>query len=412
MKIGKLLLIPLLLIFSVAQAQSQLRPLAEVEEELAGMAKEVLTHDSLEHKIKVNKKFARLLIQTLKRPESFTYPFEKMETVSVLEAEDQSFRLFTWHILDWDPEVYQGEQYYYYFGLVQRKYENEAGEVEYLVIPLLETQQVVPEMEHMVLDNQSWLGAQYYLPKYRKKIPSYTLKIQPPDTSNAYVIGKNDPDRFKKRKIDFYLLFGWNGYDHRTNYKVLDVMHFDPDDPERVLFGAEVFIYQKAIGKKWDSKEEEQKVQKVFISKHRALFKYSDNAPFSLNMAYVKKGFFGMGKKEMIVFDHLAEGTSPGGASRAGWEIGPDGSYDALAFTSRGGGYFQWYSNVELAEKYNRKLSREQREVYETYHPDSKMSPKMTQKYLEEYSEAERERLKKAGIDLDKEKKKKKKKKP
>lgn len=406
MRYGKSVLLAIFLHLSIwVPLSAQSSSLEEVESQLKEMAVDILMHDSLSHKIKVNKQFAKLLINTLKRPESFSYPFDSLTTISILKAEDNSFRLITWHIVDRNYNEYEGDQYYYYFGFVQRKYVNDQGKTEYLVIPLIETQQVVPEMEHMVLDNTDWLGAQYYLPKYRKKIPKYTLSIIPPDTTNKYVIGRNDPDRYKKRKQDIYLLFGWNGFDNRTNYKVLDVMYFDPKDPTRVLFGAETFIYQKVVGEYFDQRAQQQKQKKMFISKHRILFKYSDNAPFSLNMAYVKRGLFG--KKEMVVFDHLSEGSAPGMEVRASWEIGPDGSVDAMSFVKRNGGYFQWYSDVTLAEKYNRKLSRDNQKVYELYHPDDKLSAKITQKTLRERAKAEKKRLKEAGIELDQQKKKK-----
>lgn len=406
MRYGKSVLLAIALnlsLFATLSATSSSLP--EVESQLKEMAIDILMHDSLNHKIKVNKQFAKLLINTLKKPESFNYPFDSLTTISVLKADDNSFRLFTWHIVDRNYNEYEGDQYYYYFGLVQRKYVNPDGKTEYLVIPLIETQQVVPEMEHMVLDNSNWLGAQYYTPKYRKKIPKYTLSIVPPDTTGLYVIGRDNPERYKKRKQNIYLLFGWNGFDNRTNYKVMDVMYFDPKDSTRVLFGAETFIYQKVVGEYFDQKAQQQKQKKIFISKHRILFKYSDNAPFSLNMAYVKRGV--MRKKEMVVFDHLAEGSSPGMKVRASWEIGPDGSVDAMGFVKRNGGYFQWYSNVLLAEKYNRKLTRDNRKVFNAYHPDDKISSRITQKALNEKAKAEKKRLKEAGIDLAKKKKKK-----
>jgi hypothetical protein len=122
-------------------------------------------------------------------------------------------------------------------------------------------------------------------------------------------------------------------------------------------------------------------------------------------MAYVKSGLWG--KKEMIVFDHLSEGSSPGMKVRATWEIGPDGSVDALSFVKRNGGYFQWYANVSLAEKYNRKLSRDNQKVYGVYHPDDKLQAKITRKALNEQAKREKDRLRAAGIDLNKKKKKK-----
>jgi hypothetical protein len=78
----------------------------------------------------------------------------------------------------------------------------------------------------------------------------------------------------------------------------------------------------------------------------------------------------------MIVYDHLA---SPGLGDRKLkeiWEMGPDGSYDALDFSK---GRFEWKKNIDLAEDYNSKVTR---------------------KALEAQQDRERERLRDAGLDL------------
>lgn len=380
-----------MLVMSFQPIWGQKADLAQIESELVGLAEDVLLHDSLSYKIKQNKVFARKLIDMLKRPESYNYPFDSLKTVSILRASDNAFRLFTWHIVDRNRSAYGGRQFHYYFGLVQRKYENPNGKTEYLVIPLLEIPRIAPELEHMVLDNDNWLGAQYYLPRYHKTIPQYTFKLKPPNTENAYVLAGRPSNSLVESKVNFYLLMGWNGADESTNYKVADVMYFDPEDPQKVLFGAQVFFYQKLIGSN----------KRMFIGKHRLLFKYSENAPFSLNMAYVKAGLFG--RKEMLVFDHLAESTA--NSLQTNWEVGPDGSYDAVLFTKNNGGYFKWYSNVELAEKYNKKLSQEQKWIYSVYH-NEKIQAKIDQKSQKEYSKRERQKLKEAGIDLGKKRKK------
>jgi hypothetical protein len=62
------------------------------------------------------------------------------------------------------------------------------------------------------------------------------------------------------------------------------------------------------------------------------IFKYSPNAPFSLNLGLVKTGLFNK-KRKMIVFDHLAmpKNTRP----QNHYEGGPDGSYDAFCYINR-----------------------------------------------------------------------------
>ena len=306
------------------------QPLPELERELSQLAKDILLHDSLNVKIKLNKQFASLLMETLQRPESFDYAFDGLETISKLRAEDNSFRIFTWHIVDKNFKEYYGEQYHYFFGFVQRKYEAN-GQIEYIVIPLLEMPQIPRGVENMVLDNGNWLGALYYKPQDSEFIPSYTLKYY----------DKKQPQTGKKPKMSkqkFYLLLGWNGNDNKSNYKMVEVMSFDPEEKNRVIFGADVFYFDA-------------------IPKYRALFKYSEYAPFSLNFTWVQTGKFS--KKRMIVYDHMGVPTGKDSQFKEVWDIGPDGSYDALYFYKRRG-YFEWYRNVTLAEKYISKIHRKQ----------------------------------------------------
>ena len=375
------------------------RPLPEIERELNDWAQEILYHDSLEHKLAQNKRFASTLFKTLQRPESYRYPFDSLKTISILRAEDNSFRIFTWQIVDIkQPGTRYGEQVHYYFGLIQRQYETQRGEIEYVVIPLIERQEIPPGVENMVLDNTQWLGGLYYPPKYNDdELVKHTFKHYAPkgrgpqsyqdafqaieenyeqlsdrdqrrlehmdrkqrdQIAQQEASERNQTRKLKKVKRDMYVLLGWNGLDHRSNLKFVDVLSFDPRDSSRAIFGANVFFFDP------------------LVAKHRALFRYSEYSPFSLNYAYVQHGLFPWSKKRMIVYDHLA---MPGNGERKLkeiWEMGPDGSYDALYFRKS---RFNWLTNIDLAEDYNNKVTR---------------------KALEEQQERERERLKKAGIQL------------
>ncbi|MCB0847568.1 MAG: hypothetical protein KDE26_30160 [Bacteroidetes bacterium] len=317
----------LFLAFSPVSAQ---KSLPEVEQELADMANDILMHDSLSFKIKQNKVFAKLLIETLKRPESFDYPFDLLKTISIQEPKDQTFRLFTWHIVDKNFKEYYGEQYHYYFGLVQRKYE-EKGQTEFIVIPLLEMQQIPQGVENMLLDNRNWLGALYYQPKYHDYLPSYTSKFYDRKLSAS---GSQ-----KKVKKTFYVLLGWNGNDQKSNYKIVDIMSFDPEDKNRVIFGSDVFYFDQ-------------------LPKYRALFKYSEYSPFSLNYSFAQVG---SRKAKMIIYDHMGSPKRGDQKLEEIWDTGADGSYDGLYFYKKGG-YFEWYRNVELAEKF---ISKENRKAQE-----------------------------------------------
>jgi len=367
MKTKVLLPILLLSIFATTTLAnpSDAQPLKKVEEQLKVLAQDILNHDSLNYKIAQNKRFASLLMQTLERPESYNYPFDSLKTISILKPADNSFRIFTWYIVDKNYREQFGEQYHYYFGFVQRKYTNKKGKKEFIVIPLIELQRIPKSVENTILDNNNWLGALYYKPRNEDYLQTASVEWYAKPTSST--------EKRKKIKTNLYILMGWNGNDNTSNYKVIDVMSFDPDDPRRVIFGADIFYFDP------------------MIPKFRALFKYSEYASFSLNSAYVKAG---SSRKKMILFDHLAIPSKVPGLKDV-YVLGPDGTYDALEFkpkartrryrnkvqlqTRRGKGYFEFYRNVEPAERYNEKL---------------------TQARLEELKRREAEKLKEAGIDV------------
>ncbi|MFK7926009.1 MAG: hypothetical protein AB8H47_28935 [Bacteroidia bacterium] len=318
----------LILLFpTILKAQSSL---TQVEEQLATLADAFLADSSLQYKIAQNKQFSNLLLKTLKDPQSYEYNWDGLESISVLKPEDNSFRIFTWFIVDKKSGEYYGPQYNYHFGVVQRRYvDPESGKVEYIVIPLFEMSETPKGVENMLLDNNQWLGALYYLPKGQQYLPTYRLKYYSPKRKRP----NGNPIKIKQ---DFYLLMGWSGNDEKSNLKMVEVMSFDPKQKDRVTFGADVFYFDQ-------------------IPKFRAIFQYSEYAPFSLNYNWVVDKPFG--KKQMIVYDHM--GTPKPGDQKLKeiWDTGPDGSYDALYFFKRGG-YFEWYRNIELAERYISKQYR------------------------------------------------------
>ncbi len=367
--------------------------LPAIELRLEDLGQNILNGELLEDKIKVNKEFATLLIETLKKPESFDYSFNGLSSISILGPEDHSFRIFTWYIVDKNYREYYGEQFHYYFGVVQRKYKDAAGKERIIVIPLLEMPRLIDGVENTLLSNNNWLGALYYPQKYSPYLKSFTRTIY--DRAS-------EPGKVVKLKQTFYLLMGWNGLDNKSNMKVVDVMSFDLKNPERVIFGADMFYFDPAI------------------PKFRAVFRYSEYAPFTLNFGYVKTYLWN--KKLAVVYDHLAVSKGEPMKFQEVLNQGPDGSYDALVF-QKGNKALVWYKNVELAEKYMGKMARKERqEVKENrdriqterlaagdttatqpvgiYNP--KKEAKAMQKQQAQQRKAEEARLKAAGIQLPK----------
>ncbi len=332
-----------LFLFAALPAQ---QPLPEVEKELAAMAKDILLHDSLTYKISQNKAFARLMISTLQRPESYFYPWDSLPTISVLKAEDDAFRIFTWQIVDKNYREYRGEQNHYYFGLIQRRYEDEKGKISYLVIPLIDNARLTPGVENMQLDNQNWLGALYYpLKNHRNTIPAYTTKTKSMVArgDSVYILGQGwvtGEQKQRKSKATYYLLMGWNGADHQVNYKVMEALYFDPENPNRAMFGVGVFYFDQ------------------YTPRMRVLFRYQENAPFSLNMGYIRGGFMNRGKEEIVVYDQMGVPNFIGGAPISIMQAGPSGSYDGFRLNKKTGG-FRWIQNVDLIDPITRAMAKE-----------------------------------------------------
>jgi hypothetical protein len=332
------------------------KTIQQVEKELAPMARLLLNSDSIDLKIDLNKRFVERMTNLLQRPESYNYAFDSLTSISRLRPEDESFRIFTWYLVD-RGDGYYARNAHYHFGLVQRRFVGVGGKVHYLVIPLMELEQIPTGIENMVTDNLSWFGALYYAPKkypYLRAYDGYYLKLVPKEgsvstngTQTADVV-KFVPGRFNQRSVTqgqmlnvnthervkqyvrYYTLMGWNGWDDRANYKLVDILSFDEADSMKIHFGAPMFYFDN-------------------IPKARAVFKYGEYAPFTLNESLVRSGWFKFGKRRMIVFDHLAAPKNVNPTDT--WEMGPDGTIDGLSYYKRWGGYFEWYRTVENAEK-------------------------------------------------------------
>lgn len=398
------------------------KALPQIEMELAELANEILNNDSTSLKFDLNIIFVSKLTHVLRRPESFDYPFDSLKTISILKPADGTFRVFTWYIVDKPKDSYYDDDSHYYFGMVQRRFVTSLGKTEFLVIPLLEFDNIPKGFENLVTDNRTWFGALYYQSKFSNYIPAYDgyyYKLTPKDkaeviksgeksTTLTYTPGKYRSRSMKeingvelrthdrvKQNVRYYVMMGWNGWNNKSNYKVFEIMSFDPDDSTRIIFGAPIIHFQK-------------------IPKARAMFKYGENSSFSLNTGYIRSGPFGIVKKKMYVFDHLALPSRAHEGEMFGY--GPDGTFDGLKFSKGYGGYFEVYQNIEPDLKLNRKkerqhlkeiLERQEMTELDSLEELSKKNglAKSNRESMREFRKqrkAEEKRLKEAGITIPK----------
>lgn len=343
-----LLMVPLLGAPALAGAQAakdfdaehyRNAPLPKLEMELAEMGKKILKDEDFRQTARLNRHFKRALGIILERPESYEYSFDSIKTVSRIRPADNRFRLFTWQrVIRDSTDSYRRHHYY---GYVQRRYTTSQGNEEIIVIPLNDSLAIERQTENMPLTNEKWVGALYY----PANLSDYGVL-----TYEGTVGRLNAKGNIDEREVNYYVLLGYNGYDHRSNYKMIDVLSFDPEDSSVVKFGAPIFNVNNGM-------------------KSRMIFKYSDNSPFSLNQRQVvTKGAIFERKVRMLVFDHLDRPRMANPSVY--WDKGSDGTADAMYWTdhvyNRHKGFFMFVPNVNVyqpgIEKYDPEVVEEQAE--------------------------------------------------
>ena len=190
-----------------------------IEFQLEGLSYNIINGVDVNERITSCYYFIQKLKKALSVPTSFDYDFpllKQVKTVSILKPTDKAFRLFTWNLL-----LDSGK--YMYFGALQMNNEDSL-----VLFGLYDSADYVKDPLYETFDHRHWIGALYY------QIHDYKYKRQ-----------------------NYYLLFGWDGEDEKSNKKVIDILWFDENGKPK--FGAPFF----AIG------EELQ---------HRMIFEFADQA--------------------------------------------------------------------------------------------------------------------------------------
>jgi len=291
--------------FLWAQATSPL-PLPEIEKELARIGPIILNHSETALKDSLNQRFIQLWLRTFSTAEAFSYPFDSVVTVSDLCPPDSAFRILTWQVIDFE------ENQHFYYGLIVRRWRpNKKSPWQIRTYLLREIPEVLEEddIERRTLDQNQWVGALYYHPRYSAHgILRYEGKAKIPR-------GR----KIVSEKLVYYVLLGWNGYDKRQNFKIVETLFFDPKHPEKVHFGAPV-LYAGAV------------------PKMRLILPYSETTGFGLNKGWFVSKYGSRRRTEAIIFDHVGVGRRSQKTIQEDSRpfFGADGTYDALVFWRRG----------------------------------------------------------------------------
>jgi len=229
------------------------------EYRLETLSYNIINSSDIEERITSCYYFIQTLKQALRVPESFYYDFTSLKTISVLRPDDNKFRIFTWNLL-----LDSGK--YMYFGAIQMNQKDSL-----ILYGLYDSSDYNKDIYYAQYDNHHWMGALYY------QMHHYTYKRQ-----------------------DYYVVFGWDGQDHKTNRKIIDVLWFDENNEP--VFGKEIFNIDGDV-------------------QARVIFDFADNT--AMVCRYDKD-------EKKIVFANLVP-INPMYEGKYETYI-PDGSYDYLKF--------------------------------------------------------------------------------
>lgn len=186
------------LLTSNIRAQQSNKKLDVFQDSLIRISTATIAAETDIKKTASNSTFVKTLVEALKMPNSFSYPFDSLKNVSVIKSPDESFRILSWY-------VQQENGTYRYFGTIQMN----TGNGPLKLYPLIDQTDNITDA-NAVINNQKWFGARYY-------------------EMVAVTSGNRKP---------YYVLLGWKGNTPSTTKKVIEILSFDQ---EQVIFGAPVF---------------------------------------------------------------------------------------------------------------------------------------------------------------------------
>ena len=199
-----LLFVSFTCIVSFAQgfSNAELKHLQQKEDSIRSYSVKIIQGINASDRLEADSTFTRMLVRALKTKNSFHYPFESLQTVSILYSPDSVFRIFTWQLVINENVIRQ-------HGAIQMKTYD--GSLK--LYPLIDKSDVTINVTDTVGNHFGWIGAIYY-------------KIIHKKSSNQ----------------NFYTLLGFDENNIRSSRKIIEVLNFLNDEP---TFGGRYFSYEE-----------------------------------------------------------------------------------------------------------------------------------------------------------------------
>ena len=187
--------------FAQGIGKAELKVLMQKEDSLKEYAAKIIQGINADNRFNADSMFTRILVRSLKTKNSFHYPFDSLQTVSVLYSPDSVFRIFTWQLVINENIIRQ-------HGAIQMKIYD--GSLK--LFPLIDKSDVTTNVQDTIGNNFGWIGAIYY-------------KIILKKSSNQ----------------NYYTLLGFDENNISSSRKIIEVLSFVNDEP---VFGGRYFSYE------------------------------------------------------------------------------------------------------------------------------------------------------------------------
>jgi hypothetical protein len=191
------------------------RPIVAYQDSLLRLNREIYSAGNNQQRFAKNAAFVKTLVTVLKAPNSFSFQFDSLQSVSQVVSPDQSFKVYSWFVPTDDGA-------YRFFGSIQMH----TADGSLKLFPLIDDTENFKDT-NAVTNNKKWFGSRYY----------EIIPIKNPGKPTCYA------------------LLGWKGNTSKTSKKVIEILSFENDQP---VFGKAIIEGQKAA-----------------VAKNRIVFEYN-----------------------------------------------------------------------------------------------------------------------------------------
>ena len=216
------------------------------QDSLMRFAFDIVNAPEANQRFRADSTFIRMLVRSLKIPNSFYFPFDSLQTISKLYSPDSSFRIFTWQV---KKDVYV----FFQRGAIQMR----TADGSLKLFPLHDVSMFTKKPGDSVRGANNWIGAIYYR-----------------------IIQKNHNGK------NLYTLLGFDDFTINSNKKWMDVLTFNEEG--QPIFGGPYFSF----------KNDSAKASKGQIARFYLEYKKEASTTFNYDSSM-----------NMIIYDHLVSET-------------------------------------------------------------------------------------------------------